>query len=95
MAKSLEKVILHATATLDGKPVTWIVAVFNDLRQAKPFAAMLKMHYAAKNGDAVALMDPNAPVNKAGERATEVKFRASHAPYTPEVAGLDESDVLG
>lgn len=95
MAKSLEKVILHATATLDGKTVTWIVAVFNDIKQAKPFAAMLKMHYAAKNSDAVAQMDPNAPTDKAGQHATEVKFRASRAPYTPDVAGLDESDVLG
>ena len=95
MAKSLEKTILHATGNVDGKPVTWIVAVFNDVKQAKPYAAMLRMHYTAKNTVAITGMDPNAPLDKANKHATDVKFRASQAPYTPEITGLDESDVLG
>lgn len=93
--KSLEKTILHATGKVDGKGRTWIVAIFNDVKQAKPYAAMLKLHYGAKNTDAIKAMDPNAPLATDGSHPTDVKLSASVAPYTPELSGLDESDVLG
>lgn len=93
--KSTEKTILHATGKVDGKAARWIVAIFNDISQAKPFAAMLKLHYGAKNAEALKAMDPNAPLAGDGSHPTDVKLSASKAPYTPELSGLDESDVLG
>lgn len=93
--KSLEKTILHATGKVDGKFKSWIVAIFNDVKGAKPYAAMLKLHYAARNADQLKAMDPNAPLAGDGSHPTDVKLSASTAPYTPEVSGLDDNDVLG
>lgn len=93
--KSLEKTILHATGKVDGKGRAWIVAIFNDVKQAKPYAAMLKLHYGAKNTEQLKAMDPNAPLGTDGSHPTDVKLSASTAPYTPEVSGLDDNDVLG
>lgn len=93
--KSLEKTILHATGKVDGKAVRWVVAIFNDVKGAKPYAAMLKLHYGARNADALKSMDPNAPLASDGSHPTDVKLSASTAPYTPEISGLDDGDVLG
>ena len=95
MAKSTQKTILHAAGKVDGKVKTWIVAVFNDQNQAKPYAAMLKLHYTAGNADAVKAMDPSAPMSADGKAATDVKFSASLALYCPEISGLDAEDILG
>lgn len=95
MARSLEKTVLHALGKVDGKSRTWVVGVFNDVKTAKPFAAMLKFHYSAKNTDALKAMDPTAPLATDGTHPTDVKFSASIAPYAPEIAGLDDSDVIG
>jgi len=95
MAKSTQKTILHAAGKVDGKAKIWIVAVFNDEKTAKPYAAMLKLHYTAGNVDAVKGMDPTAPVSQDGKVATDVKFSASQAVYNPEISGLDAEDILG
>ena len=95
MAKSTQKTILHAAGKVDGKVKTWIVAVFNDASQAKPYAAMLKLHYGTGNIDGVKAMDPTAPAHADGKPATDVKFSASLALYCPEISGLDMEDVLG
>jgi len=95
MAKSLEKTILHAAGKVDGKAKMWIVAVFNDRKAAQPFAAMLKVHHASGNVDAVRKMDPSVPVSADGKLPVDVKFSASQAPYSPEVADLDDADILG
>lgn len=93
--KSVEKTILYATGKVDGKAKTWVVAIFNDLKQAKPYAAMLKLHYAARNTEPLKAMDPNAPLAGDGSHPSDVKLSASTAPYTPEVSGLDDDSVLG
>jgi len=91
MAASTVKTALHATAKVDGKVRTWIVAIFNDLERAKPFAALLKMAYATKDVDTVKAMDPHAPIGESGELAESVKFSVSHAQYNPIASGLDDA----
>ena len=93
--RSVEKYILHGMGKLDGKVRTWIVGVFNNEKDAKPWLAMLKFAHSAKAADLVAKMDVHAPVNDKGERPTEVKYSSSVAQYNPDAPDLEEAPKVG
>ena len=93
--KSIEKFVVNAIGKVDGKSHVWTVAVFNSMKDAKPWVALLSL--ARKSGDTetVATMDPHAPAVPEGKEITSVKYSGATIQYSPEATGLSDDATLG
>lgn len=93
--KSVEKYVVMAQGRIDGKAHVWIAAVFNSVKEAKPWVALLKLARAANDAATVKTMDVHAPEAPEGKELTAVKYSGSVIQYAPEAAGLDDDALLG
>lgn len=93
--KSVDKYIVTATGKVDGKATLWVAAVFNSIKEAGPWVAMVKLHRAAGSVDNVKAMDAHQPGIDTGKLASDVKYRGAVIQYNPVVNGLDAEEELG
>lgn len=93
--KSVDKFVVMATGKLEGKARVWVAAVFNDVRQAKPWVALLNLAHKAGDAETVASMDVHAPLGKDDIRPTEVKYSGAVVQYAPETTALVDDTTLG
>jgi hypothetical protein len=93
--RSTEKFIVNAASKVDGKTHIWTVAVFNSVKDAKPWVALLNL--ARKSGDAetIKAMDIHAPELPEGKEHTAVKYTGAVIQYGPEATGLSDDATLG
>lgn len=93
--KSVEKFVVNAMGKVDGKTHVWTAAVFNSVKDAKPWVALLNL--ARKSGDAetIAAMDVHAPALAEGKELKDVKYSGATIQYAPEAAGLSDDATLG
>jgi len=93
--KSVEKFIVTAVGKLDSKTHMWNVAVFNDIKTAKPWVALLNLAHKAGDLETVAAMDVHAPKTEDGKRPTGIKYSGATIQYAPEVGALADDTTLG
>lgn len=93
--KSIDKFVVNAIGKVDGKSHVWTVAVFNSIKDAKSWVALLNL--ARKSGDAetVKAMDVHAPVIPDGKELKDVKYSGATIQYAPEASGLSDDATLG
>lgn len=93
--KSIDKYVVMASGKSGGKTHVWTVAVFNSIKDAKPWVALLSL--ARKSGDAetVKAMDVHAPELPADATFSEVKYSGRVVQYGPEASGLSDDATLG
>jgi hypothetical protein len=93
--KSIDKFVVIANGKIGGKTHVWNVAVFNGIKDAKPWVALLGL--ARKSGDAetVKAMDVHAPEAPEGSELKDVKYSGSVIQYGPEASGLSDDVALG
>lgn len=93
--KSVDKFVVMANGKVGGKTHIWTVAVFNSVKDAKPWVALLNL--ARKSGDAetVKAMDVHAPEIPDGQEIRDVKYTGATIQYAPEASGLSDDATLG
>ena len=93
--RSVEKYVVMGAGKVDGKTHLWTVAVFNSIKDAKPWVALLNL--ARKSGDVetIAAMDLHAPAVPEGKELKDVKYSGATIQYGPEAAGLSDDATLG
>jgi hypothetical protein len=93
--KSVEKFIVNAAVKHEGKTHIWTAAVFNSVKDAKPWVALLNL--ARKSGDAetIKAMDVHVPAALADKDLKDVKYSGATVQYAPEAAGLSDDATLG
>jgi hypothetical protein len=84
VAVSKDKVILFASATHNKARHLWPVAVFNEAPAAKSYATFLRLAYRADDGAAIALLDPTAHKDDAGQYLKDTKWSLVTVPYAPQ-----------
>lgn len=92
--KSVDKYIIIAQGKIDGKVRVWVAAAFNDVKQAKPWVALLNLARRAGDHETVLAMDVHQPVSVDGKPAENVKYSGSAIQYAPEAAGLSDDAEL-
>jgi hypothetical protein len=93
--KSTEKFVVNAIGTIDGKRHVWTAAIFNSVKDAKPWVALLNLARKAEDAETVKAMDPHAPEVPEGKTITNVKYSGATIQYAPEAAGLSDDATLG
>jgi hypothetical protein len=93
--KSVEKYVVMAQGKIDGKLKIWVAGVFNDVKQAKPWVALLALARKASDHETVASMDVHQPPATNGGHAADVKYSGSVIQYAPEASALSDDTELG
>lgn len=93
--KSVEKYVVMAQGKIDGKTRVWVTGVFNSVKDAKPWVAVLNLARKAGDETMVAALDVHQPVSESGKPATDVKYSGSTIQYAPETAALSDDTELG
>jgi hypothetical protein len=93
--KSVEKFIINAMGKVDGKTHVWTVAVFNSVKDAKPWVALLNLARRTGDVETVKAMDVHAPELPEGKELKDVKYSGATIQYAPEASGLSDDATLG
>lgn len=93
--KSIEKFVVTATGKLENKTHVWVAAVFNDLKTAKPWVALLNLAHKAGDAETIKAMDVHAPTTEDGKLPTGVKYAGAVVQYAPETTALSDDTTLG
>lgn len=93
--RSTHKYIVMASGKIGGKTHVWVAGVFTDLKQAKPWVALLNVARKANDVETVTSMDVHAPALKEGEELTGVKYTGVKVQYSPDAPGLSDDAELG
>jgi hypothetical protein len=93
--KSIDKFIVNAMGKIDGKTHVWTVAVFNSVKDAKPWVALLNLARKAGDVETVKAMDVHAPAVPEGKELKDVKYSGAVIQYGPEASGLSDDASLG
>jgi len=93
--KSVEKFVVTATGRIENKTHVWVAAVFNDLKTAKPWVAVLNLAHKAGDAETIASMDVHAPRTEDGKTPTNVKYAGAVVQYAPETGALGDDTTLG
>ena len=93
--KSVEKYVVMATGKIENKTHVWVAAVFNSIKEAKPWVAILNLAHKAQDAETVASMDVHAPKTEDGKTPTGVKYSGSVVQYAPDAGGLSDDTTLG
>lgn len=93
--KSVEKYVVMAQGKIDGKTRVWVAGVFNSIKEAKPWVALLNLARKVEDHATVAQMDRHQPVSETEKPATDVKYTGSVIQYSPEAAGLSDDALIG
>lgn len=92
MAASHDKAILFARATHGKEHHLWPVAVFNTVKDARPYVGFLKMAYAVSDQEVIKALDPHAVRDENGLAIIGTKWSVKVVPYAPTPAVGDELD---
>lgn len=93
--KSIEKFVVNAMGKVDGKTHVWTAAVFNSMKDAKPWVALLNLARKAGDAETIKAMDVHAPAVPEGKELKDVKYSGATIQYSPEAAGLSDDATLG
>lgn len=93
--KSVDKFVVMASGKIDGKTHVWTAAVFNSVKDARPWVALLSLARKSADAETVAKMDVHAPEAPEGKSLTAVRYSGATIQYAPEAAGLSDDAVLG
>lgn len=93
--KSIEKFVVMASGKVEGKTHLWTVAVFNSVKDAKPWVALLNLARKSADAETIAAMDVHAPAVPEGKELKDVKYSGAVIQYGPEAAGLSDDATLG
>lgn len=93
--KSIDKFVVNALGKVDGKTHVWTAAVFNSMKDARTWVALLSLARKAGDAETVAAMDVHAPAVPEGKELTGVKYSGATIQYAPEASGLSDDATLG
>lgn len=93
--KSIDKFVVMASGKINGKTHVWTAAVFNDIKTAKPWVALVNLARRSADTETVKAMDVHAPEAPEGAELKDVKYSGATIQYAPEVQGLSDDATLG
>ena len=92
--RSTHKYVVSALGTVGSKRHVWIAGVFTDVKQAKPFVALLNVARKAGDEPTIKAMDVHAPTLEDGKQFDSVKYSGASIQYSPEAPGLSDEAEL-